>query len=336
MILENKLNNEESINAIKKISAKRLTVSFYNYCEIKNCKIFRNFLFLELKNLNVLGRIYISKEGINAQLSVPEKKLKNLSDFLKEISFLKKININIGIEHDNFSFLKLKIKIKSKIVADGLSANEINLKNRGKHVDAKEFNNLLKSNDTITIDMRNHYESRIGHFEGAFLPDVDTFKQSLPFVYNKIKKFKTTRQILMYCTGGIRCEKASSYFIKKGFKNVYQLRGGIINYTNQTRKEKIENLFVGKNFVFDNRLSERISGKIISKCDQCKNKCDSYTNCSNEACHLLFIQCKRCKKKFSGCCSLECQEIYSLPEKTRRNLRKNTKSCKTFTKGRFN
>ena len=214
---------------------------------------------------------------------------------------------------------------------------DYDINKNGVHVNAKEFNELLVNENTITVDMRNHYESEIGHFDGANLPDVDSFRESLPIINDRYKKFKKTKNILMYCTGGIRCEKASAYMIKNGYKNVFQLEGGIIEYVRQVKSQKIENKFKGRNFVFDNRLSEKISDKIISSCHQCGSACDQHVNCNNDACHLLFLQCEKCKIKFDGCCSSECKEIYSLPIDDQKKLRKGKKnSNKIFKKGRFN
>ena len=298
--------------------------------------MFRDYLFQMWECLGVLGRIYIASEGINAQLSLPAKNIYLLKKILDEISFLKNVRLNIAIEHDNQSFLKLKIKIRDKIVADGLGNDEYDLKNNGIHVNASEFNELLNDKNTIAIDMRNHYESEIGHFEGANLPDVDTFRESLPIINKKYSKHKKDKKILMYCTGGIRCEKASAYLMQNGYEKVYQLEGGIIEYTRQVKSQDIQNKFIGKNFVFDNRRSERISQKIISKCHQCGSKCDDHVNCNNEACHLLFIQCEKCRIKYSGCCSTDCEEIYQLPLDDQKKLRKGKKnSNKIFKKGRF-
>ena len=253
MELYNKLSKKERIQLIEKAGEKRFTLSFYKYYQIKNTKIFRNFLYVELNKLDVLGRIYIAKEGINAQLSLPSKNIERLKKTIDQIPFLKKIRLNIAIEHDDHSFLKLKIKIRKKIVADGLKNKDYDINKNGVHVNAKEFNELLVNQNTIAIDMRNHYESEIGHFDGANLPDVDSFRESLPIINDRYKKFKKTKNILMYCTGGIRCEKASAYMIKNGYKNVFQLEGGIIEYVRQVKSQKIENKFKGRNFVFDNR-----------------------------------------------------------------------------------
>jgi UPF0176 protein len=336
MDLYNKLSKKDRIKLIEKAGEKRFTLSFYKYELIKNLEIFRNFLFVQFNSIDVLGRIYIANEGINAQLSLPAKNIYLLKKILDEISFLKNVRLNIAIEHDNQSFLKLKIKIRDKIVADGLGNDEYNLKNNGIHVNASEFNELLNDKNTIAIDMRNHYESEIGHFEGANLPDVDTFRESLPIINKKYSKHKKDKKILMYCTGGIRCEKASAYLMQNGYEKVYQLEGGIIEYTRQVKSQDIQNKFIGKNFVFDNRRSERISQKIISKCHQCGSKCDDHVNCNNEACHLLFIQCEKCRIKYNGCCSADCEEIYQLPVDDQKKLRKGKKnSNKIFKKGRI-
>ena len=335
MKLYNKYSAKENAELIKKAGDKRLTLSFYKYAVIKNPKLFRDYLFLNWQPLNVLGRIYVSFEGLNAQLSVPLKNLEEFKSQLNEISFLKKIRLNIAIESDDFSFLKLKIKVRSKIVSDGLNDDLLDFTNPGDHLDAKKFNQILNKKDTICVDMRNHYESEIGHFKNAILPNVDTFKESLHFVEKKYSNYKENKNIVLYCTGGIRCEKASAFLKHKGYNNVFQLEGGIIEYTNQVKKKGIENKFIGKNFVFDQRKAERISEDVISRCHQCGKKSDSHVNCVNEACHLLFIQCERCSKKMKNCCSNECVEIISLSDQKRKELRKGKKnSNKIFKKGR--
>ncbi len=319
MQLYNKLSKKERLDLINKAGERRLTLSFYKYHQIKNTTIFRNYLFIEWDKLDVLGRIYIAGEGINAQLSVPSNKMIEFKNSIDNVSFLNGVRLNIAIEHDNEAFLKLKVKVRDKIVADGLNSNEYNLDKNGVHVNAEKFNELLDDN-----------------FKGAKLPDVDTFRESLPIINKKYDRYKKDKNILMYCTGGIRCEKASAYLMNKGYKNVYQLDGGIIEYARQVKEKNIENKFIGKNFVFDNRRGERISGDIISNCHQCGKKCDEHVNCNNEACHLLFIQCDECQKKYNGCCSDDCSNIYSLPYEKQKELRKGKKnSNKIFKKGRF-
>ena len=288
-----------------------------------------------LPELDVLGRIYIAHEGINAQLSVPAENFDKFKAHLDIISFLENVRLNIAIEHDNYAFLKLKVKVRHKIVADGLNDDTFDVTNKGVHVDAERFNDLIEDPNTVLVDMRNHYESEIGHFKNAITPDVDTFRESLDLIEQDLKAHKEDKNLVMYCTGGIRCEKASAYYKHKGFKKVFQLEGGIINYVRQVNDKQLENKFIGKNFVFDQRRSERISEDVIAKCHQCGSPADTHTNCANEACHLLFIQCEECKKKMDNCCSSKCQEIIKLPYEEQKALRKGQgNSNDIFKKGR--
>ncbi|MDT0558113.1 rhodanese-related sulfurtransferase [Ichthyenterobacterium sp. W332] len=335
MQLYNTLSAEERAELIKKAGKDRLTLSFYQYAHIQNPQEFRDTLFLNWNALDVLGRIYVANEGINGQLSLPAEHFEAFKTYLDTINFLKGIRLNIAIEQDNMSFLKLKIKVRDKIVADGLNDNTFDVTNRGIHVNADKFNSLIEDDNTILVDMRNHYESEIGHFKNAITPDVDTFRESLPVIEDDLKEHKEDKNLVMYCTGGIRCEKASAYFKHKGFKNVYQLEGGIIEYTRQVNEKGLDNKFIGKNFVFDDRRSERISDDVIAQCHQCGAPFDTHTNCANDACHLLFIQCKDCKEEMNNCCSTLCKEIHALPFEEQKALRKGQgNSNDIFKKGR--
>lgn len=335
MQLYNKLSAKERAALIDEAGKDRLTISFYQYYQIENPQTFRDKLFLEWNALDVLGRTYVANEGINAQISVPAEKFLELKDQLDAISFLKDIRLNVAVEQDNKSFLKLKVKVRNKIVADGLNDDTFDVTDKGVHLNAKDFNEMLSDPNTVCVDMRNHYESEIGHFDGAVTPDVDTFRDSLDIIEEDLKDNKEDKNLLMYCTGGIRCEKASAYYKHKGFKNVFQLEGGIIEYTRQVKSEGIENKFLGKNFVFDHRRSERISEDVISNCHQCGEPSDEHVNCENQACHLLFIQCKACSEKMNTCCSEECKDIAALPYEEQKELRRGKgNSNKIFKKGR--
>jgi UPF0176 protein len=335
MQLYNNLSAKERAALIKEAGKDRLTISFYKYALIKNTEIFRNHMFLAWDELDVLGRIYIATEGINAQLSVPAENFEAFKNHLDSISFLENVRLNIAIEQNNFSFLKLKVKVRPKIVADGLNDSTFDVTNKGVHVGAEQFNQLIEDPDTVLVDMRNHYESEIGHFKNAITPDVDTFRESLDIIEEDLKEHKEDKKLVMYCTGGIRCEKASAYYKHKGFKNVFQLEGGIINYTREVKSKGLENKFIGKNFVFDERRAERISDDIIASCHQCGKPADIHTNCANEACHLLFIQCDDCKKEMENCCSVSCMEINRLPYEEQKALRKGQgNSNDIFKKGR--
>ncbi len=250
MQLYNKLSAKERAALIDSAGDERLTLSFYQYAQIGNPELFRDHLFLAWNDMEVLGRIYVAHEGINAQLSVPAKKFDVFKTFLDSIDFLENVRLNIAREQDNKSFLKLKVKVRHKIVADGLNDNTFDATNKGIHVDAATFNELIEREDTVLVDMRNHYESEIGHFKNAVTPDVDTFRDSLDLIEDDLKDHKENKKLVMYCTGGIRCEKASAYFKHKGFKNVYQLEGGIIEYARQVKSQHLENKFKGKKLCF--------------------------------------------------------------------------------------
>ena len=337
MQLYNQLSAEERREIITLAGEERLTLSFYQYHHINNPSLFRDYIFLHLNSLDVLGRIYVAKEGINAQLSVPAPRFNVFKTFLDEIDFLQGVRLNIAVEQDNESFLKLTIKVRDKIVADGLKDSTFDVTNKGVHVNAKTFNELLNDPNTLCVDMRNHYESEIGHFEGAITPDVDTFRDSLPLIEEELAEHKADKNLVMYCTGGIRCEKASAYFKHKGFQKVYQLEGGIIEYARQVKDHGLDNKFKGKNFVFDGRRGERITEEVIAQCHQCGTPCDTHVNCANQACHLLFIQCEACQAKTQTCCSEACQEIVNLPELEQKKRRQGTQnSNKIFKKGRSN
>jgi UPF0176 protein len=334
MQLYNTLSAEERAKLIDQ-AGQRLTLSFYAYAKIENPTQFRNDLFLKWNKLDALGRIYVATEGINAQMSVPAENIDAFRETLEAYDFMKGIRLNIAVEHDDHSFLKLTIKVRHKIVADGLNDDTFDVTNKGVHLNAREFNKILEDPNTIVVDFRNHYESEVGHFTGAITPDVETFRESLPIINEQLKDFKEDKNLVMYCTGGIRCEKASAYYKHQGFKNVFQLEGGIINYAKQIKEEGLESKFIGKNFVFDHRLGERITDDIIAQCHQCGAPCDTHVNCANEACHLLFIQCDSCAEKMENCCSASCVETIYLPLEEQEKRRKGLKNGNMiFQKGK--
>ena len=325
----NKLNKERALYLLNKESFKRKTVSFYKYVIIEKPNELRDNLFSIWKKLEVLGRIYLAKEGINAQLSVPEHNWDTFVENVLSNKYFTDIKFKVAIEDDGKSFFKLTIKVRKKIVADGLGSDEYDVTNVGKHLTAKQWNDAIKAGATV-IDMRNHYESEIGRFKGAICPDAETFKEELPVV-KKILKGKEKKQILLYCTGGIRCEKASAYLKHHGFEDVNQLHGGIIDYSRQLKQDaSLKNHFEGRNFVFDERRGERVSNDVISGCHQCGKPHDIHVNCSNVNCNLLFIQCDSCKKKYLNCCSLECIEIISMPKAKQKKLRKGKNNSKMY------
>jgi UPF0176 protein len=332
--LHNRVSQKELKERLYQETEPRATLSFYRYTPIADPKKFRDDLYLALNEIKVFGRIYIAAEGINAQISVPQSRLGDLEQSLDSIEALRDMRLNRAVDDDGRSFWVLKIKIREKIVADGIDDPAFDMSHKGKYVDAEEFNRLTGQPGTIVVDMRNHYEYEVGHFEGAIEVPSDTFREQLPMSADMLQKDKE-HNIIMYCTGGIRCEKASAYLLHKGFTKVFHLEGGIIHYANTVKEKGLENKFMGKNFVFDDRLGERISADILARCHQCGQPADTHTNCKNPACHLLFIQCAACAASYEGCCSSACQQTIHLPPDTQKEMRKGlTNGPKTFNKAK--
>ena len=320
-VLHNRISNKELKEKLYQENFPRTTISFYQYFTIQDPLSFRDELYKSLNTLQVFGRIYVANEGINAQISVPTHLFEEFKTYLYSIKGLEGVRLNIAVNDNGKSFWVLRIKHRSKIVADGIEDPNFSMENKGNYVNAVQMNELLNSPETIVIDMRNHYEYEVGHFVNAIEIPSDTFREQLPMAAEMMKE-KKDKNIIMYCTGGIRCEKASAYMMHHGFKNVFHLEGGIINYANQIKEEGLESQFKGKNFVFDDRLGEKITEDIISKCHQCGAPCDTHTNCKNDGCHLLFIQCPSCAETYAGCCTQACTDIVHLPEEKQIELRK--------------
>jgi UPF0176 protein len=303
----------------------RTTISFYKYFHVDDPQAFRDDLFIKLSACKVFGRIYIAHEGINAQISVPASLFNDFRDTLYSYPDLNGVRLNIAVDDDGKSFWLLKIKVRPKIVADGIDDPAFDPSQMGTHLKAAEFNALAEDPNTVIVDMRNHYEYEVGHFDKALEVPSDTFREQLPMAVEMLQEVKD-KNIVMYCTGGIRCEKASAYLLHNGFKNVFQLEGGIIEYARRAKEEGLPVKFIGKNFVFDDRLGERITEDVIAHCHQCGKPSDDHTNCANEGCHLLFIQCEECAAAMEGCCSEACREEIHLPkeeQEARRAGRKN-------------
>lgn len=333
-ILHNRVSQKELKERLYQETEPRTTISFYQYFPIPDPQAFRDTLYKALQALKVFGRIYVAREGINAQISVPAGHYEALQQYLYSIPALNGLRLNIAVDDDGKSFWVLKIKVRDKIVADGIADPAFDMSNKGKYVNAQQMNDLLRDPGTIVVDMRNHYEYEVGHFENALEVPSDTFREQLPMAVDMLKD-QQDKNIIMYCTGGIRCEKASAYMLHNGFKNVFHLEGGIINYARQVKEQGLDSKFIGKNFVFDDRLGERITEDVIAKCHQCGKPADTHTNCANEGCHLLFIQCEECAKQYEGCCSTACQDFIHLPVEQQKELRKGVdKGSNIFNKSR--
>ena len=332
----NKKSKIELKKSLKRESFKRITCSFYKYCFIDNPEGLRNKLYSDLIEQDILGRIYVSKEGINAQISIPEHNVEDFKSYIHSIDVFSDIKFKHAVE-EGTSFLKLKILVRDEIVAYKVPEESYDMNKTGVHLKPVDFNSSIKEKDAIVVDMRNYYESEVGRFKNAIIPDAHFSKELLPKVA-EVLEGKEDKKVHLYCTGGIRCEKASSYLIKKGFKEVYQLEGGIIQYAHDMKENDLKSEFIGKNFVFDDRMGERVTNDIIGKCHQCKTPSDDHKNCKNDACHLLFIQCDKCAEKYNDCCSNACNEFLQLDIETQKKLRKDenkkVSSAKLSTKFR--
>jgi len=332
--LHNRVSRKELKERLLADPTPRTTISFYQYFPIPDPEKFRNEWFRGLSEIGVYGRIYVANEGVNAQISLPSANMDQLKNYLEQEPALKDLRLNIAVDDDGKSFFVLDIKVRKNIVADGIEDPAFSMERKGKYVDAEAFNRLTEDPDTLVIDMRNHYEYEVGHFQTALEVPSDTFREQLPMAVDMIAAHKD-KPVIMYCTGGIRCEKASAYLLHRGFQQVYHLEGGIINYAKQVKEQGLDNKFIGKNFVFDSRLGERITEDIIAVCHQCGEPCDTHVNCANSGCHLLFIQCEKCANSYDGCCSTECQDFIHLPEEEQKLLRKGKdKGRNVFNKAR--
>ncbi len=334
-VLHNRISNETLKAQMLAETEPRTTISFYKYFTIIDPKATRDALWIALTKLNVFGRIFLAHEGINAQISVPQSRVDALREFLYAFDpALNGLRLNIALDDDGKSFWVLRLKVRDRIVADGIDDPTFDASDVGDYLKAAEVNAMLDDPDAVFIDMRNHYEYEVGHFENALEIPADTFRDQLPKAVEMMQEHKD-KNIVMYCTGGIRCEKASAWMKHNGFTKVSHIEGGIIEYARRAREQGLPVRFVGKNFVFDERMGERISDDVIAHCHQCGAPCDSHTNCLNDGCHLLFIQCPACAEKFAGCCSEACMEEHKLPEEEQRKLRAGRENGnKIFNKSR--
>lgn len=337
-LLVNRINKDILKQRLQEETIRRKTISFYRYTRIQDPQQLRNALFERWSAWSCFGRIYLAEEGINAQMSVPEDHWDAFLDHLHQLPGFSGIPIKHSVDGNGKSFYKLIVKVRDKIVADGIDDKNFDPSNTGAYLNAAQFNSAISDPNTVVVDMRNHYESEVGRFDRAFCPDADTFREELPMVIDHLKG-QEDRRVIMYCTGGIRCEKASAYLKHKGFKDVYHLQGGIIQYAKEVREQGLDSKFRGVNFVFDERIGERITNDVLSACHQCGEPCDRHVNCKNDDCHLLFIQCEACAQRMHGCCTPECMRINALPVEEQRALRKgrvkNGPECLSVYKSRL-
>lgn len=307
-------SREEKKKAAQADPRPRKTISFYRYVRITDPQAFRATLVSKLGSLDCHGRIYVASEGINAQMNVPVENWRQFDGWVQAQLELEGVPYKVAVEEGSApSFYKLTVKVRDKIVADGLDDNSFDVTKTGEYVTAAQMNAYVEDPDAVVVDMRNNYESEVGHFDGAITPDVKTFREELQKTPQLLRVHKD-KKIALYCTGGIRCEKASAWLRHNGFKDVKHLKGGIIDYASQVQEQGLENKFKGKNFVFDERRGERISADIIATCHLCRTtKSDAHHDCANSICNRLFIACDTCVERRHGYCSRLCYAVGSLP-----------------------
>ncbi|KAI9008942.1 Rhodanese-like domain-containing protein [Phycomyces nitens] len=295
-------------------------VAFYTIVPLSQDRIreLQSEIHSQLKKYNVLGRIYLAPEqgigGINCQMAVPLGQLDTVKDFfqgIREFTQTGPIAFTEGIQDTlTPSFRNLRVAIKRNLVATKAVLQTKDLALQPDYLDPAVWHEQLadKGNKAFVLDMRNHYEYDIGHFEHAIKMDVDTFRDGLEVMDSLLETKPTDQDIYMYCTGGIRCSVAGSYLLQKGYKGVKMLKGGVSAYGHYVQKENKPSLFRGMNFTFDGRRGERITADVLSNCFHCNAPCDRLSNCSNTLCHLLFTQCDACQAKMDKTCSTKCKE----------------------------
>ncbi|MGR3912889.1 MAG: rhodanese-related sulfurtransferase [Candidatus Rhabdochlamydia sp.] len=284
---------------------KYCVLAYYNFTPLEDPAhdVVRHKKFFLTRDIR--SRIYISHEGINGQMSASLQAAEEYMEWMRNDPRFKDTEFKIHSWHEH-CFPRQTVKLKTQLVALDYPAD---LSQTGTHLSPEEWKNMLASKDeeTILIDVRNQYEWDIGHFEGAELPQLNTFRE-FPDYVDALKETKDPKKtkVMMYCTGGIRCELYSALMKAKGFDEVYQLQGGIIKYG---MEEGVDH-WRGKLFVFDDRLSVPISEnhpeEIISHCHTCHALSDMYFNCANMDCNNLFLACHSCAEKEKGCCSKTC------------------------------
>ncbi|KAG0300580.1 hypothetical protein BGZ98_009075, partial [Dissophora globulifera] len=300
---------------------KHQTLTLYTITPIPEHQLedLREEIFLRLVPFDITGRIYLAKDGINLHLCTPVEHLTELKSSLEQL-----VLDRFGRGPDgaiwNLScdqpgervFRKLKVAIKKQLVADGrLGAWDIQDSEPPQYLEPEEFHARLDEvgDKALLVDMRNHFENEVGTFKTAVKMDCTTFRQNMDLLDQLLEGRDKSEEVMMVCTGGIRCSISGRYVKQKGFKDVKMLKGGITSYGRYIKSHPdVSSHFVGKNFTFDGRRGERITDHVISSCHQCQTPHDHITNCANTRCHLLFIQCPSCRQKWSNTCGPECHQ----------------------------
>lgn len=279
-----------------------LVISLYKIVALEDPEAVVKEHKLFFSGRSMSGRIYVSQQGLNAQLSGLQADVAEYLQWLKRDPRFSDAVAKAQPHHENV-FPRMTVKVRPELVAMGC---ELDLSNRGVHVSPRQWREMLESSEEyLKLDVRNQYEWEVGHFEGFECPTAETFRD---FVHQaqQLKEQCDPRQVkvMMCCTGGIRCEFYSAFLRQHGFEQVYQLEGGILGYAAQEGASH----WKGKLFVFDDRLAVDISGEeIVGRCHRCQAACDAYYNCADMDCNALFISCDACLQELAGCCQEQCR-----------------------------
>lgn len=279
---------------------------YYKYVQINNPTAIAKWQRSLCESLHLTGRIIIAHEGINGTVSGTEEQTQHYIDAMNQHELFGNIDFKTAQGHEQ-SFPKLKISVKNEIVRMGIDPTQVTTKDTGIHLTPDQTHELLSNwpKDLIVLETRNDYEWEVGRFKGAENPNIKTFREFPEYVDKNLERYKD-KEILMYCTGGVRCERASAYLVQKNVaKKVYQIEGGIHRYI----EKHPDGFFRGKNYVFDNRVTVRANQDILSNCLLCTNPCDDYTNCINAFCNKHFVACSPCKEQFNYTCSTNCMTL---------------------------
>ena len=281
-------------------------ILFYKYIEISYPKQVMKWQKKVCQELGLKGRILISHEGINGTLGGTVAHLEIYKKIMSEHALFADIDFKESTGGPE-CFPRLAVKVRNEAVTLGIPYDKLTPHNGGQHLSPTETHELLTQNpqDLVILDARNNYEWAIGKFENAITPDIDNFRDLPHYLDENLDQFKD-KQVLMYCTGGIRCERATAYLNEKNVaKKVYQINGGIHRYV----EEYPDGFFRGKNYVFDGRIAVKINDDILGSCAMCQKPCDDYYNCLNALCNKHFIGCTQCIKQLDTTCSTTCQRL---------------------------
>ena len=297
---------------------------YYKYIDIEDPQAIRDWQKELCQTLHIKGRILIAHEGINGTAAGTAEAIEQYIAAMRQHPLFSDIDFKYSDSHAD-DFPRLRVAVRPEIVSLGIDPKKLTVKDTGIRLEPKEVHELLskKPKDLVILDTRNSYESKIGTFEGAITPDIENFREFPKYIDETLNQYKE-KEVLMFCTGGVRCERATAYLkVKNVAKNVYQIHGGIHRYIEQYP----DGYFRGKNYVFDGRIAQKANDDILTECLLCQKPCDDYTNCLNAACNEQYISCTKCISKFNNTYSEECKQLVAENKVIVRKIPAKTSAC---------